>query len=230
MSDPSLNPAPAPPPPTPTPAPAPTPTPAPVATTPPSPVPAPTVDGTSLPPEKSLLNQEEPTAPTGAPDKYDLKPPEGFDLDADVLGEATTLFKGMNLSNDHAQKLVDFYSKNVQQAMDAPVEFWKSEQQKWVNEIKADPELGGRLDEVRTTVSRAVDSVLGPQLGVDFKKAMDYTGAGNNPAFIRGLYKMSQLLSEGVHVQGKNPAPVRNEARPASAAAAMYPDLPSSAR
>lgn len=229
MSDPSLNPAPAPTLLTPTPEPAPTPPPAPAATTSPNPppTPAPKADGTS--PEKSLLNKEEPTAPQGAPEKYEaFKAPEGYEFDPATLGDAQSLFKTLNLSQDQAQKLMDLYAANSQKSADGLVEFWKAEQQRWVNEVTTDPQLGPRLAEITTNFSRAVDSVLGPQLGVEFKKAMDYTGVGNHPAFIRGMDKFVKLLSEGGHVQGKNPAPVRNEARPASAAAAMYPSLPSS--
>jgi hypothetical protein len=56
---------------------------------------------------------------------------------------------------------------------------------------------------------------------------MDYTGAGNNPAFIRAFFKLAERLVEGSHVTGKGPVQVRQDGtsgRP-SAAAAMYPNL-----
>lgn len=181
---------------------------------------------------KSLLNQDDkkPEAPAGAPDKYAaFTAPEGFEFDEKMMGEAQTLFKEAGLPQATAQKLVDFYGKNIMEAIDAPVKHWRETNDAWVKEITADPEIGPKLDAVKTTVSRAIDSILGPTLGVDFKKAMDLTGAGNNPAFIRGFYKFAQLLSEGGHVKGNSPAPggQGNAARPPTAAAAMYPNLPS---
>src|SRR5258708_4608855 len=48
--------------------------------------------------------------PTGAPETYaDFKVPDGYTLDADVAKEATTIFKALNLGQDQAQQLVDFY-------------------------------------------------------------------------------------------------------------------------
>src|SRR5712671_1685898 len=57
----------------------------------------------------------------GAPDKYaDFKVPDGFKFDEKALTEATAAFKELGLSQEKAQKLVDTYAKNTQQAIEAP--------------------------------------------------------------------------------------------------------------
>lgn len=207
-------------------------------TTPPSP------DKTAEPaPKPSLLNDKsgdtpkdgdkKDDKPAGAPETYaDFKPPEGYEFDKEALGEASALFKEMNLSQDQAQKLIDVYGKNLTAAIEGPVDFFLAKQEEWVNEIKADPEIGGKLDEVRATTSKAIDTVLGPKLGQSFREAMDYTGAGNHPAFVKAFYKFATLLTEGGHVAGKGPSPggqQRTGAAQRTAAQALYPDLPSSA-
>lgn len=181
--------------------------------------------------EKSVLNKEEPKeakAAEGPPEKYEFKLPEGFELDETVATEVSALFKDLGLSQAHAQRLVDFYSKQSQQAAEAPFKLWADTQKKWVDEIKADPQIGGKLSEVRSTVARAIDGLGDTKLAADFREAMDITGAGNNPAFIRAFFKLAQQVTEGGHVAGNGPSPkgqVGPADRPASPGRALYPNL-----
>lgn len=174
----------------------------------------------------SVLNEK---VPEGAPKEYEaFKVPEGYELDGEVAKEAGGLFKGMNLSQTDAQKLVDFYVAKTQEANDAPYKVWEQKQEEWRNEVARDPDIGGKLQQVKTSVSRMIDS-LDPALARDFRSAMDYTGAGNNPAFIKAMYKLAQMLGEGEHVSGRAPSEHGQRApgsRPESAAKAMYPNLP----
>jgi hypothetical protein len=105
---------------------------------------------------------------------------------------------------------------------------WQETQEQWVKEVKADPELGPRLNEVKTTISRAIDGLNNPKLARDFREAMDFTGAGNNPAFIRAFYKLAQMVTEGGHVAGGGPSAAgqKRAGEMPSAAQAMYPNLP----
>ena len=182
--------------------------------------------------DKSLLNQKDEKAAAkaapGAPEKYaDFKAPEGFEIDKATLESALPVFKELGLGQDQAQKLVDFYATVSQKAADAPFQLWKETQQKWVDEIKADPEIGGKLDQVKATVSKAIDGLGDPKLANDFRAAMDYTGAGNNPAFIRAFYKLASKLSEGGTVIGGGPVgQVEPGKGQQSAAHRLFPNLP----
>ena len=178
----------------------------------------------------SLLNEKPKAAAEGAPEKYeDFKAPEGFEIDKEALADALPVFKDLGLSQAAAQKLVDFYATVSQKAADAPVKLWQETQQKWIEEVKADPEIGGKLDQVKATVSRAIDGLGDPKLANDFRAAMDYTGAGNNPAFIRAFYRLAEKVSEGGNVVGNRPSPlgqVAPGAAPKSAAHTLFPNLP----
>jgi hypothetical protein len=149
-------------------------------------------------------------------------------MDEEVNKEAVGLFKDMNLTQVQGQKLVDFYVKHTSESANAPYDAWNSMQEQWVKEIKADPYYGPRINEVKTTISRAIDAVGDSRLADGFRAAMDYTGAGNNPAFIKMFYKMAQMLTEGKHVAGNGPSPhgQRQSNEMPSAAKAMYPNLP----
>ena len=170
---------------------------------------------------------KKPDALAGAPEKYEpFKVPEGFTLDETVAKEAGDLFKGMNLTQDQAQQLVDFYTAKTEAAAKAPYEAWTTIQEQWKSEIKADPEIGGKLDQVKASVGKLYDALGDPKLVAGFKEAMEFTGAGNNPAFVKALYKLSQMVTEGGAVRGRGPVEVKSPGgAPASAAKAIYPNL-----
>lgn len=175
-------------------------------------------------PTESLANQ----APR-APENYaQFNVPAGYELDPQVMQEASGIFKSLNLPQAEAQRLVDFYVSKTSESANAPYQLWHDMQQKWVDEIKNDPVLGSRLDNVKLTISRAIDGMNDPKLARDFREAMDFTGAGNNPAFVRAFYKLAQMVTEGGHVAGNGPSAAgqRRVNDVPSAAKAMYPNLP----
>jgi hypothetical protein len=179
----------------------------------------------------SLVNggdkEEKPSEPA-VPEAYEFKVPEGFELDETVSKEATELFKSMKLGAEPAQKLVDFYVKNLQSVAEAPLRMVQEQNDKWVSEVKADAEIGGKLDQVRTTISKAIDGLGDPVLSKGFRQVIDFTGAGNNLSFIKGLYKLAQQVTEGSHVRGNGPSAESQKApgaAPTSAARALYPNL-----
>jgi hypothetical protein len=181
---------------------------------------------------KSILNKGQKEAPTGAPEAYtEFKVPEGFTLDETVSKEAGEMFKKAGLTQDAAQGFVDFYVAKAKEAAEAPIKYYMDMQEQWQNEIKADKEIGGKLDAVKATVSKALDGLGDPQLANEFRAAMDLTGAGNHPAFVKAFYKMAQKLTEGGIVTGRGPSAAGQTApgqRPATIAGALFPNLPSS--
>jgi|ERR1041385_2925288 len=169
----------------------------------------------------------------GAPEKYDFKPPEGYSLDEKLVGEVTPLFKEMGLTQENAQKLVDFYSKNVIAAANKPYDAFTAMREDWRKEVIADKTIGNGKDglsaDASGSIGRLIDTLPNAK---DFREALTLTGAGDNPAFVRAFYDLSKKLGEGTSVQGRGPSPEGqgNAGKPASAAQAMYPNLPSSAR
>lgn len=187
----------------------------------------------------SLLNEGEKTEKTeekvaGAPEKYEaFKAPEGFEIDEEVATQAGAIFKELNLTQEQGQKLVDFYTKLTQEAVEGPMNAWVDQQEAWQKEIKEDKDLGGKLPEVKATIRKFVDAAAGDQATADaFREAMDFTGAGNNPAFIRLFYKIASKYTEGAHVAPGKPT-TESQTQPGKpggpGAHALYPTLPSTA-
>lgn len=144
--------------------------------------------------------------------------------------EVNTMFKDLGLTQEAGQRLIDYYAKQSQQAADAPFKVWQETQDKWVNDVKADPDIGPKLDQVRTTIAKAIDSLGDTKLATDFRSAMDYTGAGNNLAFIKTFWKLAQMVTEPSHVAGGGPSREGQRApgtpeRP-TLSKSLYPNLP----
>lgn len=187
--------------------------------------------------EKSLLNQDgekpkEGEAATGAPEKYEaFRAPEGFQFAEAAMTEFTGVAKELGLSQDAAQKIVDVYAKHTAEQLAAPAKAWNDTVSAWTKETTDHPDLKGRLSEVKINVGRALDSLGDPQLADNFRAAMDVTGVGNHPAFVRVFDKISQLLNEGKPATGGGPTKA-GQTKPGtgekpSPAKAMFPGLPS---
>jgi len=195
---------------------------------------------------KSVLNQkaegekkdegkaEDKKATTGAPEKYeDYKLPEGYTILPEVKTKADALFKDLGLSQEGAQKAVDFYREISDQAAQAAAKASADIIAGWLKEANDHPDLRGKLGhgkEVNVRISKMLDSIPDPKLASDYRKVMDESGIGNHPAFILVHDFFAKQLTEGTHVAGNGPsrfgqsAPgVRSEP---GAAAAMWPNLP----
>jgi hypothetical protein len=176
--------------------------------------------------------------PAGAPEKYEAwKVPEGKQLDAGLVEEASPIFKELNLSQDQAQKLVDFYAKHQGNAYEANAKAFKEMTTSWRDSMKTDADLSklvgkdgnfGPDSKLVNTVNRALDGLQNPKLVADFKDAMNLTGAGDNPAFAKILYALAEQVTEGTSYAVGGPTKAAT-ARP-TAAAAIYPNLPSQNR
>lgn len=194
----------------------------------------------STEPKTSLLNTEDkkPAPDDKKPtDLGDYKPftvPEGYELNPEIATEASSIFKELGLNQDQAQKLVDFYGKQVQtrdsSATTAAETAWADTNAEWQKQTLADPELGPHIGKVKETISRALDSLGDAALTKDFKQVMDMTGAGNHKAFVKAFYRLAQAATEGRHVKGSGPT-VDSQRAPGqgkpSAAQALYPSLTS---
>jgi len=167
-----------------------------------------------------------PEAPaTDAP--AEAAPPAEFTpLTAEELGLDETGAPFLELANEAklpkelAVKFLEKHNSVVQEVSEAALKTWRDTNAKWVEQVNADPEIGGtKLQaEVLPAVSRAIDKLGGDEL----RAALDLTGAGNNPAIIRALYRASQFLVEPT--KPAMGAPPAQKVVP-SAAEALYPQL-----
>lgn len=150
------------------------------------------------------------------PDRYDLKAPEGMELDAALLEKASPLFRELRLTGDQAQKLSDLYADKLAETRRAQLDAWNGLLDGWRSAARADPEIGGsKFDE---NVGAARDALA--RFGTaELRKALDQYGMGNHPEMIRFCYRVARALSEDRLVDGR---PVGGET---DRARTLYPGM-----
>jgi len=181
--------------------------------------------------------EAKPPEPGKAPDTYAaFKAPENYTLDPKAVEAALPVFKELGLTQDQAQRLVDLQTAREIELAKAPTNAVETMRSDWRAKVTADPELAKAvngdktgLDAVKLDIGRAITH-LPPAEAAEFKAAMDLTGVGDHPAFVKAFWKLSQLITEGKHVNGSNPSPAGQTAPGAAsrptAAKSLFPNLP----
>jgi hypothetical protein len=130
-----------------------------------------------------------------APESYDLKMPEGVELDQAAAAEFTEIAKELKLDQAAAQKLADVGAKMVQRQVEAHAKLVES----WAEQVKTDNEIGGdKLAENLGVARKALEAFGTPEL----RDVLNATGLGNHPEVIRAFYKVGKAISEDRFVGG----------------------------
>jgi len=132
------------------------------------------------------------------PEKYELKMPEGYELNEAVASEFETFAKEQGLTQETAQKYADIGAKLIESNESAKAEAWANQRKTWREEVAADPEVGGKaLAENMGYAARAIDT-FAPEL----REVFDASGWGDNPAFVKAFIRIGKAISEDRLVGG----------------------------
>ncbi|WP_395119639.1 hypothetical protein ACFCQI_01615 [Rhodanobacter sp. FW102-FHT14D06] len=137
-------------------------------------------------------------AAQGAPEKYELAAPDGFELEP----ETTTAFEGvareLNLTNDQANKLIPLGAQLAQKIQAKQTEAHQQQVAQWAEDTKADKEIGGdKFDASLAVALKARDRFATAEL----KTLMDQTGLGNHPEIVRLFHRIGTAISDDTFVQ-----------------------------
>lgn len=150
-------------------------------------------------------------AAISAPVDYsDFTFPEGVKPDEGTLSEFKTLAKEAKLSQDAAQKLIDLQIKTEKSKHDRETKAWSDMQAKWVEDVKADPEVGGVDYQEKLAIANKAFKQYGDK---DLHELFKFTGVGNHVAMVRFMYKLGKTLSESDVVTGRSGAQERDVAK-----------------
>lgn len=166
--------------------------------------------------------------PVEAPtlDAAALTLPEGFDFPDELRGEFATVLGDENLGpQERAQALLDLYSKQAEtltgtltaKMAEEAATAYTAMQESWRTELRALPQFAGAKLEPELG---AIKQALVAQ-GADekFFEALNVTGAGNHPAIVSMLHKLTLPLREGGAVSGTSAA------RSVNPALNLYPTM-----
>jgi len=149
--------------------------------------------------------------------KYELTMPDGVELDQALMDEIGPQFKELGLTTKQAQSLADKFIAAQASKAEAQAQGWAKTVSDWVDQAKADPEIGGaKWDGTVKTASGLVGKFGTPEL----KEYFNASGAGNHPEMIRFMAKVGAMIAEDNPAISENPG----KGRSADSAAILYPD------
>ncbi len=129
----------------------------------------------------------------------DFTLPDGVETNDELQTEFLEIMNKDQEPKDRLQALVDLQVKANQVAQEAASKLWQDLQDKWTEEVKADPDIGGsKLEATQSVIAKSLEE-FGNK---DVREAFVLTGAGNNPHIVRYVHKMAVALSEGKPVVG----------------------------
>jgi hypothetical protein len=167
-----------------------------------------------------------------APEKYDLKLPEKASIDAKLTERTAATARTLGLSNEAAQKTLDFITQEAAAHAEARVaaalaEFsapsqdnpdggpkWREQEEKWRADSLADKDLGAgnpaQLD-ANVKLANRVLATYADKEAIDF---FNKSGLGSHPATLRFLVKLGKAAGESVLVRpdGEKPADAKRPA------------------
>lgn len=164
--------------------------------------------------------------PAGVPEKYDLKVPENSLLSAAHVEAISNFAKEKGFTNEQAQVLLERENSAAQAGVESMNQKAKQLGAQWLNEAKADKEIGGeKFAENVMTANSALDALFP---GVEIRKFMDQTGLGNNPVVLKGFVKIGNMLkNDTIHRPTTQPVPKTSIAKQDDTIKKMY-DHPTS--
>lgn len=169
--------------------------------------------------EHDKAKPADPNAPENqvpADGKYDLKMPDGVELDAELASALGPEFSELKLTNAQAQKLVDKYTAIQQERAGKQSTEWAARISGWVDEAKKDPEIGGvKWDATAASAQRAVKALGTPALG----EYLNASGGGNHPELIRFMAKVGAMIKEDTPATGG----AEGSGKPADPSHIMFP-------
>ncbi len=177
--------------------------------------------------EKVEEKTDETEASPRAPEEYaDFTVPEGMKLEGLDLTDFKSFAKEQDLTQEQAQKVLDFAGPKIKAMIEQPYRSWNETQVKWQEEVKADPEIGGTKfgQSIKEAGNVFVPGEANPFVKSEadakaLREALNTTGAGNNPAIVKLFVKMGRVLAEPGHLTGKPAVQNKQEAILSS----MYP-------
>lgn len=133
-----------------------------------------------------------------APEKYgDFKIPEGMELDTALLEKYDPAFKGLKLSQEEAQGLIDLYVEQKQAEVvqfNEMTEGWKQETIK---------ELGADYQEKLAITAKVIDKFGGDRVD-KVREILKDTGLGNHPEIVNLFINVGKAISDDNMAGGVN--------------------------
>lgn len=138
---------------------------------------------------------------SAAPDKYDLKLSDGSLLEAAHVEKIAAYARERGFSQDVAQQLLAREESAVKGYHESQLAAFKEQTKAWVEDVKADKELGGdNYSKSVESAYRVVEKFGTPA----FKEALASTGLGNHPELVRVFAKIEKAIGNDAFIRANS--------------------------
>jgi len=139
-------------------------------------------------------------AKAGAPEKYtDFTLPEGISVKPEDLAKFGELARSLNLSQEAAQKLVDFQAGFETERAKQSSEFWTKLTEDWGKACESDPEFGGEKFKASAAIANKFLDTFGNDA---LRQVLATYGLANNPELVRTFWKAGVAIGDDKLVAG----------------------------
>ena len=126
----------------------------------------------------------------GAPEQYaDFKMPEGFTLEGEMKEKVTGLFRELNLSQENAQKLIDYATERDLANREAMLNDLAARRKEWRSTLRARPNFEADLALARKGMKALVQTPEGAELFKD-------SWMSDHPAVFDMFVRAGKLVAE----------------------------------
>lgn len=129
-----------------------------------------------------------------APEKYEVKAPEGMAIDEKLVEEFEPLARKLDLSNDEFQELADFYADKINTNATKMMKLADEINTQWAEEAAKDSEFGGDKYMESIGVINSAFKAFDPE--GTLRTTLAETKMLNNPEILRLLYRVGKQISE----------------------------------
>jgi len=128
-----------------------------------------------------------------APIEYNLRFPEGSQVDEDAASGLVELAKEHKLPPEVAQKIAAFGVPVLNKAQQQQQEAFNAQLKAWESEVLADADIGGvALQDNLRLAAKAIDRFGGDAL----RQVFDATGLGNHPQLVKAFVQIGKAISD----------------------------------
>jgi len=171
-------------------------------------------DGADTDVTKDVLSDDDASGDEGVPDRYDFDLTDrlkeaGFEVDEVKFEKFSEAAKGLGLSQDQFQGIIEYQFEQTQGETASAVEHWESRVQGWRDTARTDKDFGGEnydanVKQVAQTLQKFGDADLTALVKSPSEENPDGLAIGNNPAFLRFVNRISKVLSDPQMILGED--------------------------
>lgn len=146
--------------------------------------------------------ESKPADKPGAPDKYELKIPDGSRIDQAHVDKIVAHAKAQGLSQEAAQSLLNRDSEVLADHSKGQLEQLKVQSEAWKQEFLTDKETGGDKGVENSELAHRALAEWAPP---EFVEELEKTGLGNHPGLMKTFLRIGKAMSDGRIIRSKTP-------------------------